>query len=273
MSKHAEFLKQKKENLPIEVSIIDKKNPSSKPTQMAPALPKSLPKNLEPALPKYFSDKDQYVQKQTHAKNLQLYNPISPSIMGSDLNAKDQKPSDQGNKPDEQKSQDDSKNNSDDGVTFKKSTQGGRKSEAAVASDPLLYEDADVGSITALNAQGVQFYAFTSRIQGSIVNHWVSNLHFYESRLTRSDVDKLAGNSWTTVVDVILDSEGHLKNIIIGRSSGIREVDDAVTNTFKQISYFPNPPREMVEADHTVHLQYAFRLDVTSARQMAAPKF
>ncbi len=253
VAKYAELQPKFTKNEKIDIQIIEK-NP--KFTSLAPSLPPALRlKNLKPKFPdpshKRATEEDQYVERETHAPNLGLFNPVVPTKLAnrkSDQEEKETSSSEEGT------------------VALKKM---GKRLFTENASDPLIYENAEVGSITALNGQSLQFYAFNSRIQGAIVNRWTQNLRFYQSRWGNNDIEKLNGRTWSTLVEIILDSNGYYKDFILYRSSGVDEIDAAAIKVFKSISYFPNPPRDMVEKDGTVRLKYNFNFIVPPARQMA----
>lgn len=263
MLKGAEWSKlQRHQNEPLEITVLDnsEKN-NSRPNKLAPSIRTPKLENLKPKPTDYYSEQDQFVEKQTHARNLNLFNPVAPSTTSKNPTSEKQA-----------QEEENSKEHDEGDLTYRKNQNTAGQS-GPVASDPLLYEDAELGSITALNAQGMQFYAFQSRIQGPIVNNWVAHLRSAQMRWNQKQIEQLAGRDWITAVEVILDSQGRHQRTIIVRSCGIPEIDEAAASVFSKIAYFPNPPREMVQSDQTVRLKYAFNFHVPPLKQISGNRF
>ncbi|MBK9293142.1 MAG: hypothetical protein IPM57_01665 [Oligoflexia bacterium] len=194
--------------------------------------------------PRFYSDKDLSVEQETKAKNLGYLN-------------KNQKQS--------QKSK--TKNDDDNGVS-KRLTKLGKELFNEEASSINDFHDIKEGAITALNSERFIYYTYFNRIDSRISNLWTSNLREYQKRWTNIDVEKLAGKSWVTMIEVLLDSSGNYVKTIIHRSSGVGPIDMAAISSF-QASSFPNPPSAMVADDGFIHLKYAFRYDVEAPRRWA----
>lgn len=122
------------------------------------------------------------------------------------------------------------------------------------------------GSFTALNTDWYHNYSFFSRVEQATRFRWETNLDNAIMQLMRNPQQPSLGNSlWVTRVEFLLDREGNIRKILVLKSSGIIPFDIAATQAFKDAATFPNPPKEMVEGDGMIHLEYQFRVNYNPA--------
>lgn len=117
------------------------------------------------------------------------------------------------------------------------------------------------GDLTVLNTDRHLYYAFYARMEESIRNRWVSYaravLYSYATGARRLT----GGETWTTRLEVILDEQGNFKRAVLRESSGIKGLDAAPVQAFRDAQQFPNPPREMIK-DGEITVMYAFAVNV-----------
>lgn len=113
-----------------------------------------------------------------------------------------------------------------------------------------------LGGENLLNAQESVYYSFYARLYEAIGPLW-------ESRVREaSGAMRLAAGDYTTVADVVFDSDGSLREVRILRSSQIPAFDDAARTSWQRIGRFPNPPSALVNARGEVHTGWTFTVKV-----------
>jgi len=125
-----------------------------------------------------------------------------------------------------------------------------------------LPSDIQFGDFTALNTNRHLYYTFYARIEEMIRHRWVTYaravLDPYQNGARR-----LTGNeTWITRLEILLDPQGRFIKAILHNSSGIRELDSAPVQAFRDAQQFPHPPREMVSDDGSIHIYYQFHVQV-----------
>lgn len=231
---------------PVEITIVEK-NKNLKNTN-ARKLKNAL--QLQPQNAHFLGETEQIVKEETKAPNLNYLNPIN-SI--KKLGLKDHSDSE------EQEEED----------LASERLRNLSGTLLNLASDNNNLDFVKEGSITSLNTDRNLYFSFYSRIGPQIYGKWVQNLGDYERHLTPNDVKRLGGRQWSTLLEVILDQDGHYKSHIVHESSGELELDLAAINSFAKVAYFPNPPKGMVKADGTVRLYYKLTINPPPARRWA----
>lgn len=118
--------------------------------------------------------------------------------------------------------------------------------------DPRLAQ----GSENMLNAQESVYYSFYARLYEAIAPNWQSHVRSVASR------QRPPMGDYTTVAYVVFDSHGNLLRVEIVESSGLPAIDEAVPFSWKRIGKFPNPPRDLVDAQGEVKTVWTFTLNV-----------
>jgi TonB family protein len=121
--------------------------------------------------------------------------------------------------------------------------------DAAVAGAPqndLL--DERRSDEVALNAKKYLYAGYINRIRRVVNFYWQQNLDNLHPDAA------FARNAYTTVVDVVLDSEGRLDAIVVSTPSGSERLDAAVVTAFELGTPFPHPPAGLVAKDGRVYL-------------------
>ncbi len=121
------------------------------------------------------------------------------------------------------------------------------------------------GSENLLNAQESVFYSFYARIYDAIGPVWQSKIR----QTPRSP--GLRDGDYSTLVDVVLDASGNLIQVNLLQSSGVREFDQTVHDSWRKLDQFPNPPKGLLNADHQIHMGWTFTVHVAKGLFFEAP--
>ena len=123
-------------------------------------------------------------------------------------------------------------------------------------SNDLLNET--LSDRTELNAHAYKYASYMNQIRRLVNFYWQQKLDNLNEPLQKQD--------YTTVVAVQLDSKGNLTSIKVTQSSGIKGVDDCVTDAFVLAGPYPEPP-ELLVKDNVVDLpDFGFTLKVSGPK-------
>ena len=124
-----------------------------------------------------------------------------------------------------------------------------------------LPKDVALGSFTALNTDRFQYYSFYARIEELVRFRWETQVRSAVDTYDRKYVATHIGRkNWITQIEFLISPEGHLKSAQIMKESGIKLFDQAAVFAFQDARFFPNPPKDMVEADGMIHVKYSFNV-------------
>ena len=121
-------------------------------------------------------------------------------------------------------------------------------------------KEVSVGSFTALNTDRYLYYSFFSRIEELIRFRWETNV---QNTIDYTPPARLGQNPkgiWVTQLQVLIDNKGEIKDIKIMKESGLKGFDQSAAQAFIQARLLPNPPKEMVEDDGLIRLDYSFQV-------------
>ena len=219
---------------------------------------KAVVKNVNAPEPKDMSDpaqfmaeKNQRFDKQTRATKLGTFENRQPSQGGQKNTAQNQQAS---------------KTPASDDGDIPEFAQEMQAQMARVQESTVPYElprEIQSGSATNLNADAHIYASFYNRILNLFYPRWSERLDAIFARLSSETRRNLSGKSWTTEVEIWLNSEGLYQEGLIMTSSGFKPFDDAGIYAFRNAKFFPNPPRSKVEADGgRVRLRYRIRVNV-----------
>lgn len=133
-------------------------------------------------------------------------------------------------------------------------------SQGASAISQELPKDIKVGAFTSLNTQYNSNYTFFARIEDLIYVRWVERIQRAFDILEGRNLPYNRDNMWITDVDIILDKKGFYQKTLILKSSQVGFFDEAIKDSFQEVSFFPNPPQSLVEEDGFIHLKYKFNV-------------
>jgi len=202
----------------------------------------------------FLSDKDRAFDRQTVAKNIDVFQKAAlgkntyQSISNSQPVAK---------------SKEKFKNVklSDLGMTHSEIPQPSRSPASAGIKgqengDPLskglsstndYVEEVALGDFTQLNTVEYKFYGFYHRIRQKLEQFWGKSIQEKAQSMFRSGRRLPAGQDLVTSLQITLDSKGEIIGVKILGASGVRELDEAAVESFNQAGPFPNPPKELVK--------------------------
>lgn len=127
-----------------------------------------------------------------------------------------------------------------------KGVYGGLAGSTGLASNNDFIEDIPLGDMTNLNTTEYKYYGFYHRIRQKLEQHWGSSIKDKAKNLYRSGRRMPASDNLITAVTVILDDRGHIVDIQIEGTSGVRELDQAAIESFNKAGPFPNPPKGLL---------------------------
>lgn len=120
-----------------------------------------------------------------------------------------------------------------------------------------LPNDMKIGAMTVLNTDRYMFYTFYDRLEKRVVPRWRTKVRSY---LDLNRVRPPPSGEWTTVIEILLTPKGEFHSSKILQASGLRELDLAPIEAFKEGAPFVNPPPEMVRPDNYIHILFGFNV-------------
>ncbi len=141
-----------------------------------------------------------------------------------------------------------------------KQAESARRGPASANNDYL--KGVKEGRQTLLNTREFVYYSYYNRIRKKIRQYWEPSIKdkvralFKQGRKIASDKNKI------TKVLITLNQQGTLVKVQVVEDSGIRDLDDAAVDAFRDAAPFPNPPKGLVEMDGTVKIRWDFVLEV-----------
>ena len=128
--------------------------------------------------------------------------------------------------------------------------------EASTSTDKL--ENVDQSLMTQLNTREYKYYGYYTRIRTQLNQWWQPKVQEKVSKLMSKGRTIAATANKNTKVIIVLNDVGHLVKVQVLGASGVRELDDAAVEAFRQAAPFPNPPKGLVDADGTIKIRWDF---------------
>lgn len=243
----------------IEVATQDEKNP----TRIVETEADDNEKNPENKNAKYLSAKNNTVEKETMAQLGETYKnaqplaqkPVKaakksqPSLFGEKFNAYDVMAKKAANgKADFNGQQQDYTQNAQ---------QGNDRGVASTSTDKLAHVEQSLK--TQLNTREYKYYGYYQRIKNQLNQFWQPEVRQKVSRLmTQGRTIASESNNKVTKLIIVLNDAGTLVKVQVIGESGVRDLDEAAIEAFRQAAPFPNPPKGMVENDGTIKIRWDF---------------
>lgn len=124
-----------------------------------------------------------------------------------------------------------------------------------------LPDDVSLGQFTALNTDRFKYYSFYSRVEELIRFRWERELQQSIEAFNDDYLTSVIGKrNWVTKVEFWLKADGHFHSAHIHQESGIKRFDLSAVKAFRDAGFFPNPPRDMVDQDGLIRIQYSFNV-------------
>jgi TonB family protein len=126
-------------------------------------------------------------------------------------------------------------------------------------------KDVDEGEETALNSKKWRFATFFNRVKKQVSEHW----HPEEAYRRRDPTGAVYGRqNRYTELRITLKPDGRLANVGVNLPSGLEFLDDEAITAFKDAQPFPNPPRQLLEANGVINFSFGFLYDLNGPPQM-----
>jgi len=142
---------------------------------------------------------------------------------------------------------------------FAKGTDGAEKGEASATNDNLEGVTEDL--ITKLNTKEYKYYGFYHRIKIQLNQWWQPKVREKVTRMVRQGRTIASDTNKVTRLVIILNDSGNLVKVQVLGESGVRDLDDAAVEAFRQAAPFPNPPKGIVDSDGTVKIRWDFVIE------------
>lgn len=118
-----------------------------------------------------------------------------------------------------------------------------------------------IGQVTALNTDRYLFYTYYARAEEIFRGHWQPILEAMVDRPPPA-IRQAPANRYATVVETQYRPSGELLRVLMLKSSGIAELDEAALVAFQRARMIPNPPKEKIEADGLVKIQWRVTVEL-----------
>ncbi len=134
--------------------------------------------------------------------------------------------------------------------------QTANSQEASTSTDKL--EGVDQSLMTQLNTREYKYYGYYTRIRTQLNQWWQPKVQEKVTKLMSKGRTIAATANKNTKVIIVLNDAGNLVKVQVLGASGVRELDDAAVEAFRQAAPFPNPPKGLVDADGTIKIRWDF---------------
>jgi TonB family protein len=113
---------------------------------------------------------------------------------------------------------------------------------------------------TVLNSKKWRYASFINRVKRQVAEHW----HPEDAYRRRDPTGAVYGRqSRDTELRIQLKPDGHIANIAVTKSSGLEFLDNEAIEAFKAAQPFPNPPRQLIDADGLIKFPIHFVFDLS----------
>ena len=137
----------------------------------------------------------------------------------------------------------------------KQQAQVGSSSDlGSTTNDNLEKIESDL--MTRLNTKEYRYFGYYSRIKSQLNQWWVPKVQQKFTKMLRQGRTIASEDNKITKLVIILDNSGHLVKVQVLGESGIKDLDDAAIEAFRQAAPFPNPPKGMVDKDGLVKIRW-----------------
>jgi TonB family protein len=126
-------------------------------------------------------------------------------------------------------------------------------------------DSVDEGDGTFLNTHEWKFATFFNRVKQAVGTHWDPNAALRQRDQTGQIY---GGRDRYTLLSIILDAQGGLREVHVEKSSGVEFLDEAAIAAFQKSQPFPNPPPGLLEKDNAIHFQFGFFLEFGGGPRM-----
>lgn len=129
-----------------------------------------------------------------------------------------------------------------------------QNSQASSTNDHLDGVKDDL--MTKLNTREYKYYGYYNRIKNQLNDWWVPQVQQKFTKMMKQGRTIASSENKITKLIIVLNSAGNLVKVQVMGESGVRDLDDAAVEAFRQAAPFPNPPKGMMETDGTVKIRW-----------------
>jgi protein TonB len=244
----------------LEITVVDPDDLKVQPENIASTIVETDSKTANEQIDKnakFLSEKNNTVEKETRAQS-------GRKFVNAQAIAKPQQAS-KGNKgtakTGAEKKPDLFKNDFDAYNTMKQvaagemhAQDGSTPAEASSTNDNL--QNVENEFMTRLNTREYKYYGYYTRIKNQLNQWWVPQVQQKFTKMMRQGRTIASENSKVTKLVIVLNGQGNLVKVQVLAASGVRDLDDAAIEAFRQAAPFPNPPKGMIERDGTVKIRW-----------------
>lgn len=203
----------------------------------------------------FLSDKDRHFDRQTVAKNVDIFHKTAKG--DSTVTQKAEKPSESKKKTPSLKDLKLSDLAMDGGTPMpqevaraaaslsQKGMKNGDPTEQGFSSTNDYVQEVALGDFTHLNTVEYKFYGFFHRIRQKLEQFWGRSIAEKANNIFRSG-RRLASEDYITSLQITLNAKGEIVGVKILSASGVKELDDAAIESFNEAGPFPNPPQDLL---------------------------
>jgi TonB family protein len=127
-------------------------------------------------------------------------------------------------------------------------------SEASTTNDNL--QNIENEFMTRLNTKEYKYFGYYNRIKTQLNQWWVPQVQQKFNKMMKQGRSIASEESKITKLVIVLNGEGNLVKVQVLAESGIRDLDEAAIEAFRQAAPFPNPPKGMIDSDGTVKIRW-----------------
>jgi TonB family protein len=197
----------------------------------------------------YLSDRNRQFDRESLAKNVDIFKKaglgkgqVTQKAVAVTESAKKIKLSDLGMKADPLEYK---PTRAPASVSLKGLVNGDPLSEGLSATNDYVQE-VGLGDFTQLNTVEFKFFGFYHRIRQKLEQFWGKSIQEKSHALFRSGRRLPAGQDLITSLRITMNEKGEVIKVKVLGASGVRELDDAATESFNEAGPFPNPPKDLL---------------------------
>ncbi len=122
-------------------------------------------------------------------------------------------------------------------------------------------KDVNTGVQTLLSSREFVYYSYYKRIKNQLGQYWEPKIKEKVVKLFRQGREIASTQERVTKLLIVLNSQGTIVAVKVLGESGVRDLDEAAIEAFKEAAPFPNPPKGIVESDGTIKIRWDFVLE------------
>ena len=127
-------------------------------------------------------------------------------------------------------------------------------SEASTTNDNL--QNIENEFMTRLNTKEYKYFGYYNRIKTQLNQWWVPQVQQKFTKMMKQGRTIASEESKITKLVIVLNDVGNLVKVQVLAESGVRDLDEAAIEAFRQAAPFPNPPKGMIDSDGTVKIRW-----------------